>query len=149
MQIFITSTRTRTDWWEKDIRGLVQLLVALYSVFQEILGLLFRLLPIRGTEYGIEYPIFPISREHIHKRNSFIVQPKMNLIEAPPLGLLFFSRFNYLLFWLWFFGTSITNLKIKIHANCILSFWYICPNTNHLRKEDKRKLKINQGPHPS
>jgi hypothetical protein len=84
MKIFITSTRTRTDWWEKDIRGLVQLLIALYSVFQKILGLLFRLLPIRGTEYGIEYPIFRISREHIHKRNSFFIQPKMNLIEAPP-----------------------------------------------------------------
>lgn len=149
MKIFITSSRTRTDWWEKDIRGLVQLLVALYSVFQEILGLLFRLLPIQGTEYGIEYPIFPISREHIHKRNSFIVQPKMNLIEAPPLD--YFSFLDSTIFFSGsdFLEPQLLIWKKKIHANCILSFWYICPNTNHLRKEDKRKLKINQGPHPS
>lgn len=41
MQIF--GTATSTDLWYKDIFELVQLLVALYSGFQDILGLIFRL----------------------------------------------------------------------------------------------------------
>ena len=48
----ISITSTSTDWWERDICGLVQLLVASYSEFQEIpywVGL-FRLFPIRVME---------------------------------------------------------------------------------------------------
>ena len=55
----------------------------------------FLIAPDPGNRIGTRVPY--ISREHIHKWNSFIVQPKKDLIEIPP-GLLFFSRFNYLLF---------------------------------------------------
>lgn len=85
-----------------------------------------------------------------HTQKEFVYCTTQNEFNrSPPLD--YFSFLDSTIFFSGsdFLEPQLLIWKKKIHANRILSFWYICPNTNHLRKEDKRKLKINQGLHPS
>lgn len=71
MQIF--GTAMSTDLWYKDIFQLVQLLVALYSGFQEILGLLFLLF---RMEYGQRREYHRVLGSTYTNGISFLYDPK-------------------------------------------------------------------------
>ena len=67
----------------------------------------------------IEYHMFCFPGAHTQMEFvSCTTQNKFNIIPS----MQYPSRLNYLPFWLWFWVTSIINLKNLFHSNCTLSF---------------------------
>ena len=73
---FITSTST--DWWERDICGLVQFIIY-WHIQDSKRDWVWFFNPIHVCN-GIEY-LISFYREHIHKWNSFLVRYKMNFTQ--------------------------------------------------------------------
>ena len=74
----LSITSTSTDWWERDICGLVQFIIY-WHIQDSKRDWVWFFNPIHVCN-GIEY-LISFYREHIHKWNSFLVRYKMNFTQ--------------------------------------------------------------------